>query len=170
MPGRSTSGFTPTRRTMPLQNQEQKRGSEAFSESHERAKAAHIYFPASGQAVVTGVVSFPPRAFPSIFTAHRVQQLHCSSIFHRALQTHALSRFPQVDFCARKSPHEFIRVCTRGGFELTKLTYTWLEDNLMRHRGYRQLGHILLRTRYEEPLVGRSSVPCTIQRRVTTLR
>ena len=25
-----------------------------------------------------------------------------------------LSRFPQVNLCARKSPHEFIRVCTRG--------------------------------------------------------
>ena len=34
----------------------------------------------SGQAVVTGVVSSPPRYVPSIF-AHRVQHSHCSSIF-----------------------------------------------------------------------------------------
>ena len=32
----------------------------------------HFYFPASGQAVVTGVVPSPPRFLPSIFSAHRV--------------------------------------------------------------------------------------------------
>ena len=31
-----------------------------------------IYFPASGQAVDTGVVSSSPRFLPSIFVAHRV--------------------------------------------------------------------------------------------------
>ena len=46
---------------------------------------AHFYFPASGQAVVTGVVPSPPRFLPSIFIAHRVQQSRCSSIFHRVL-------------------------------------------------------------------------------------
>ena len=42
---------------------------------------AHFYFPASGQAVVTGVVPYSPRFLPSIFIAHRVQQSHCSSFF-----------------------------------------------------------------------------------------
>ena len=37
-----------------------------------------LYFPASGQAVVTGVVPSPPRFLPSIFIPHRVQQSHCS--------------------------------------------------------------------------------------------
>ena len=46
---------------------------------------AHFYFPASGQAVVTGVIPSPPRFLPSIFIAHRVQQSRCSSIFHRTL-------------------------------------------------------------------------------------
>ena len=46
-----------------------------------------------GQAVVTGVVPSSPRFLPSIFIAHRVQQSHCSSIFHPVLLTHAL-RFP----------------------------------------------------------------------------
>ena len=46
---------------------------------------AHFYFPASGQAVVTGVIHSPPRFLPSIFIAHRVQQSHCSSIVHRML-------------------------------------------------------------------------------------
>ena len=32
----------------------------------------HIYFPASGQAVVTDVVPSPPGFLPSIFIAHRV--------------------------------------------------------------------------------------------------
>ena len=42
----------------------------------------HFYFPVSGQAVVTDVVPSPPRFFPLIFIAHRVQQSHSSSIFH----------------------------------------------------------------------------------------
>ena len=41
------------------------------------------YFPGSGQTTVTGVVPSLPRFLPSIFIAHRVQQSHCSSIFHR---------------------------------------------------------------------------------------
>ena len=53
---------------------------------------SHIYLPASGQAVVTGVVPSSPRFSPSIFIAHRVQQSHCSSIFHRVLLLpHALA-------------------------------------------------------------------------------
>ena len=51
---------------------------------------AHIYFPVSGQALVTGVVPSSPRFLPSLFIEHRVQQSHCSSIFHRVLLTHAL--------------------------------------------------------------------------------
>ena len=31
---------------------------------------SNFYFPASGQAVVTGVVPSPPRFLPSIFIAH----------------------------------------------------------------------------------------------------
>ena len=44
----------------------------------------------SRQAVVTGVAPYP-RFLPSIFIAHRVQQSHCSSIFHTVLLTHALA-------------------------------------------------------------------------------
>ena len=51
----------------------------------------HIYFPASGQAVVTGVAPSFPRFLPSIFIAHKVQQSHCSSIFHQVLLIHALA-------------------------------------------------------------------------------
>ena len=46
---------------------------------------SHFYFPASGQAVVKGVVPSPSRFLPSIFIAQRVQQSHCPSIFHRSL-------------------------------------------------------------------------------------
>ena len=52
---------------------------------------------------------FSPRFLPSICTAHRVQQSHSSSVFHRAF--HALA-LPQVNLCTRKSPYEFIRVWT----------------------------------------------------------
>ena len=77
-----------------------------------------------------------PRFLPSIFIAHRVQQSHCSSIFHRVLlltQTLALSA--QVNLCTIKNANEFIRVCTRRGSNSRKLTYTRLEDNLICHRG-----------------------------------
>ena len=36
---------------------------------------SHLYFPASGQADVTGVVPSPPRFLPSIFIAHSVSSL-----------------------------------------------------------------------------------------------
>ena len=62
---------------------------------------AHFYFPASGQAVVTGVFPSSPRFLPSIFIAHRVQQSHCSSIFHRVLLTHALA-VSASQFCGQE--------------------------------------------------------------------
>ena len=97
---------------------------------------AHFYFPASGQAVVTGVVPSPPRSLPSIFIAHRVQQSDCSSIFHRVLLTHALA-FSASQFVRKKKSPRIYTCMHSGGFELTKLTYTRLEDNLIRHRGDR---------------------------------
>ena len=75
---------------------------------------AHFHFPSSGQAVVTGVIPSPPRFLPSIFIAHRVQQSHCSSIVHRMLLTHTLA-LSASQFVHKKSPNEFIRVCTRRG-------------------------------------------------------
>ena len=94
----------------------------------------HIYFPASGQAAVTGVIPSPPRFLPSIFVAHRVHQSHCSSIFHRVLLTHALALSASQFELKKKSQ----RICTSmhsAGLELTKLTYTRLEVNLIRHPG-----------------------------------
>ena len=81
---------------------------------------------------------FFPRFLPSIFIAHtsRVQQSHCSSIFHQVLLTHALAPSVSQFVHKKKSP----RICTSvhsAGLELTKLTYTRLEDNLIRHRGDR---------------------------------
>ena len=35
----------------------------------------------------------------------------------------------------KKSPHELYESMHSGGFDLTKLSYTTLEDNLIRHRG-----------------------------------
>ena len=96
---------------------------------------SHFYFPASGHAVVTVVVPSPPRFLPSIFIAHRVQQSHCSSIFHRVLKTHALA-LSACQFVHKKKSQRIIRTNMHSaGLELTKLTYTRLEDNLIRHRG-----------------------------------
>ena len=96
----------------------------------------HIYFPASGQAMVIVVVPSPPRFLPSIFIAHRVQRFHCSSIFHRVLLTHPLALSASQFAHKKKSPRIYTSMHS-WGFELTKLTYTRLEDNLMRHRGDR---------------------------------
>ena len=95
---------------------------------------AHFYFPASGQAMVTGVVPSPPRFLPSIFIAHRVQQSHSSSIFHRVLLAHALA-FSASQFVRKKKSPRIYTGMHSGGFELTNLTYTRLEDHLIRHRG-----------------------------------
>ena len=95
---------------------------------------AHFYFPASGQAVVTGVVPSPPRFLPSIFFAHRVQQSHCSSIFHRVLLTHALA-LSASQFVHKKKSQRIFTSMHSAGLELTKPTYTRVEDNLIRHRG-----------------------------------
>ena len=99
---------------------------------------SHFYFPASGQAVVTGAVPSPPRFLPSIFIAHRVQQSHCSSIFHRGLLTHALA-LSTSQFVHKKKSQRMYTSMRSAGFELTKLISTRLEDNLIRHRGDRLL-------------------------------
>ena len=78
----------------------------------------------------------PPRFLPSISIAHRVQQSLCSSIFHRVLLTHALALSASQFVHKKKSPRIYTSMHS-GGFELTKPTYTRLEDNLIRHRGDR---------------------------------
>ena len=86
--------------------------------------------------MVTGVVPSSPRFLPSIFIAHRVQQFLSSSTFHRVLLTHALALSASQYVHKKKSPQIYTSMHS-GGFELTKLTYTRLEDNLIRHRGDR---------------------------------
>ena len=63
---------------------------------------AHLYFPASGQAVVTGVVPSPPRFLPSILIAHTVQQSHCSSIFISSTTANSRSRAFRKSICAQE--------------------------------------------------------------------
>ena len=96
----------------------------------------HIYFLASGQAVVTGVAPSSPRPLPSIFILHRVQQSHCSSIFHRVLLTRALA-LSASQFVHNSKSQRIYTSMHSAGLELTKLTFTRLEDNLIRHRGDR---------------------------------
>ena len=70
----------------------------------------------------------------SCLIAHRVKQSHCS-IFDRVLLTHALALFAS-QFVHKKSQRVYTSMHS-AGLELTKLTYTSLEDNLIRHRGDR---------------------------------
>ena len=92
----------------------------------------------------------PPRFLPSIFIAHRVQQSHCSSIFHRVLLTHALALAASQCVHKKKCPRIYTSMHSRG-FELTKLTYTRLEDNLIRHRGDRHRYLTLALIPYHHP-------------------
>ena len=79
-------------------------------------------FPVSGQAVVTGVVPSPPPLAFNFFIAHRVQQSHCSSIFHRVLLTHALALSASQFVDKKKSPRTY--TCMHwGALELTKTGY-----------------------------------------------
>ena len=79
--------------------------------------------------------SSPVLAF-NFYRAHRVQQSHCSSIAHRMLLTHALALSASQFVHKKKSPRIYTSMHS-AGLELTKLTYTRLEDNLIRHRGDR---------------------------------
>ena len=67
---------------------------------------------------------------------HRVQQSHCSSIFHRVLLTHALP-LSASQFVPEKKSQRIYTSMHSAELELTKLTYTRLEDNPIRHRGDR---------------------------------
>ena len=94
-----------------------------------------LLFSASGQAMVTAVVPLPPRFLPSIFIAHRVQQSHRSSILHRMLLTHDLVFSVASQFVHEKKSQQIYTNMHSMDLKLTKLTYTRLEDNLIRHRG-----------------------------------
>ena len=93
---------------------------------------SHLYFPVPGQAVVSDVVPSPPRFLLSNVVSHRVQQSHCFSIFHRVLLTHAIV-LSASQFGHRKKSQRIYTSVHSAGLELTKLTYTRLEDNLIRH-------------------------------------
>ena len=97
----------------------------------------HVYFPASGQAAVTGIVPSSPQFLPSTLIAHRVQQSHCSSIFHRVLLTPALALFRKSICAQEKVPTNLYEYALGGVRTHEKLTYTRLKDNLIRHRGDR---------------------------------
>ena len=100
---------------------------------------SHFYFSASGQAVVTGVVPSSPGSCLQLLSRIGFSISHCSSIFHRVLLTHALALSASQFVNKKKSPRIYTSMHS-GGFELTKLIYTRLQDNLMRHRGDRTYG------------------------------
>ena len=58
------------------------------------------------------------------FIAHRVQQSHCSSNFHRVLLTHALALSASQFEHKKKSPRIYTSMHS-AGLELTKLTYLY---------------------------------------------
>ena len=95
---------------------------------------AHFYFPASGRAVVTGVIPFPPRFSPSIFIARIARSNPTARRFHRVLLTHALA-LSASQFVLKKKSQRIYTSIHSAGLELMKLTNTRLEDNLIRHRG-----------------------------------
>ena len=88
--------------------------------------------------MVTGVVPSPPRFSCLQFLTRIGFSNPTARQFFIECVANSRSRAFRKSICAQeKSPHELIRVCTWRGFELTKLTYTRLEDNLIRRRGDR---------------------------------
>ena len=59
-------------------------------------------------------------------------------MFHQVLLTHALA-LSASQFVDKKKSQRIYASMHSAGLELTKLTYTRLEDNLIRHRGDRSL-------------------------------
>ena len=82
------------------------------------------FFPASGQAVIAGVVHSHPRFLPPVFIAHRFQQSHCSSMFHRELLTYALA-LSACQFVQKKKSQQIYTSMHSVGLEHTKLTYLY---------------------------------------------
>ena len=80
----------------------------------------------------------PPVSCINFSIAHMVQQSHCSPIFHRVLLTYALA-LSASQFVHKKKSQRTYTSMHSAGLELTKLTYTRLEDNLIRHRGNRHV-------------------------------
>ena len=83
--------------------------------------------------------SSPVLAFNFYRAYHRLQQSYCSSIIHRVLLTHAPALSASQFVHKKKSQRNYTSMHS-AGLELTKLTYTRLEDNLIRHRGGRCIG------------------------------
>ena len=110
--------------------------------------------------VTSRAVPSAPRLLPSFFVAHRIQQSRCSSIFHRLLLAHALALSECQFVRKKKSPRIYMSSLCTQGFELTKLTYTRLENNLIRHRGDRLIGKLC--TRYGTNIKQPATVPTLV--------
>ena len=74
----------------------------------------YFYFPAFGQAMETGVIPSPARFLPSMYIAQRVEQSHCSSIFHPMLLIHTLA-LSASQFAHENKPSTNIYGYTLGG-------------------------------------------------------
>ena len=86
----------------------------------------HLYFPASGQAVVTGVVPSSPRFLPSIFIAHKSSAILLLVDFSLSvLLTHALALSASQLVRKKESPRTYRTSMHSGGLELATLTYIY---------------------------------------------
>ena len=122
---------------------------------------SHFFLPASGQAVVTGVSPFPPSVLAFNFNRAYSSAVQLLVDFSSSVATSRYRAFRMSIRAQEKVPTNLYEYAL-GGLELTKLTYTRLEDNLIRCRGDRSyqpsanqfplspFGTFLLRTRYSE--------------------
>ena len=86
------------------------------------------------QAVMTDVVLSPTPVIALFLLRICGSAPTDGRFFHRVLLTHALA-LSTSQIVHKKKPTKCYTRTNSGGFELTKLTYTRLEDNLLRHRG-----------------------------------
>ena len=94
----------------------------------------HFYFPASEQAVVTGVVPSPPRVLPQRLSRIGFSNSILLVDFPSSVANSRSIALRKSLYAPEKSLQNYANM-HRGGLELTKLTYTRLEDNLIRHLG-----------------------------------
>ena len=91
----------------------------------------------------------PPGSCLQFLSRIRFSNPTARRFFHRMMLTHALA-LSASQFVHKKKSQRIYTSMHSSGLELTKLTYTRLEDNLIRHRGDR-LGHVIGRRWWPGP-------------------
>ena len=90
----------------------------------------------------------PPGSCLQFFSRIEFSNPTARRFFHRVLLTHDFA-LSASQFVHKKKYQRVYTSMHSAGLELTKLTHTRLEDNLIRHRGWDGLGRLNIRSHWE---------------------